>query len=448
MGQDLRSFLVKLEQQNDLARIQKEVDRRHEVAAVLKRGAEQDGPALHFEHVRGSGIPLVANVLASRRRLALALRTTVEGLLDAYRAGLEKPVSPVKASGSGQPEKLPGLSSLPIITISELDAGPYITAGVVFAAHPGTGKVNLSLHRMCPFSDREAAIYVGETSDLAEYGRAAQGKPLPVAVAIGLHPAFYLIASTKFPPEMHEVELVGGLLGEGVRLTQSTRGRWLIPEAAEVVLEGEIDFQRTVPEGPFGEYPGYYGAGALKPRQSPVIKFDSMTCKKNPIYQTLITGPTIGYESTHFSGLSKEAMLYTITSRMCPQVCSVNVLVSRNIAVVQVNGDITNDMAKRLMVEVFSNLIYIKYVVLIDSDINPADPVDLLWALSTRVDPGVHMHVFPDMTMEPLDPSTKGSCDKVGFDARKPVGEQSKGFVRARVPGYEKTRLEDYLVRI
>jgi len=115
---------------------------------------------------------------------------------------------------------------------------------------------------------------------------------------------------------------------------------------------------------------------------------------------------------------------------------------------VQVNGDITNDMAKRLMVEVFSNLIYIKYVVLIDSDINPADPVDLLWALSTRVDPGVHMHVFPDMTMEPLDPSTKGSCDKVGFDARKPVGEQSKGFVRARVPGYEKTRLEDYLVRI
>jgi len=447
MSQDLRSFLATLEQQNDLVRIQKEVDPRHEVAAVMKRSAEQDGPALYFEHVGSSGIPLVCNVLASRRRLALALRTNLDGLLGSYRAGLENPISPVEVSGSDQPEKLPRLASLPIITLSELDAGPYMTAGVIFAAHPETGKLNLSFQRMCPRNDNEAAIYVGDTSDLAAYGIAAQGKPLPVAVALGLHPAFFFVAAARFPPEMDEVGLVGGLLGEGVRLTKSTKGQWIVPEAAEVILEGEIDFQRTVPEGPFGEYPGYYGAGSLRPRQSPVIRFHSMSSKKSPIYQTVITGPTIGYESTHFSCLAKEAMLYTVLSRLHPKVQGVNVLLSRYIAVVQLNGDITDDEAKKLMHDVFSNLIYIKYVFLVDSDVNLADPLDLLWAWSTRVDPGIHMHVFSKMEMEPLDPSTNGACDKLGFDARKPIGKMSEGFVRTRIPGYEKIRLEDYFVR-
>lgn len=172
-----------------------------------------------------------------------------------------------------------------------------------------------------------------------------------------------------------------------------------------------------------------------------------MSSKKSPIYQTVITGPTIGYESTHFSCLAKEAMLYTVLSRLHPKVQGVNVLLSRYIAVVQLNGDITDDEAKKLMHDVFSNLIYIKYVFLVDSDVNLADPLDLLWAWSTRVDPGIHMHVFSMMEMEPLDPSTNGACDKLGFDARKPIGKMSEGFVRTRIPGYEKIRLEDYFVR-
>jgi 2,5-furandicarboxylate decarboxylase 1 len=447
MSQDLRSFLEILDEKNDLARVVKEVSPRYEVAALMRRGAEQDGPALFFERVRGSSIPLIANVLASRRRLALALGTTPDGILDVYRSRIKKPVPSLKVSGSGQTENISGLSSLPIITIHEFDAGPYITAGVIFAAHPESGKVNLSFQRMCPFSDHEAAIYVGETSDLAAYGRAACRKPLPVAVAIGLHPAFFLVASTRFPPEMEELEIVGGLLGGAVRLTESSTGQWIVPETAEIVLEGEIDFERTVPEGPFGEYPGYYGAGSLKPRQSPVITFHSLACRKDPIYQTVITGPTLSYESTYFSCLSKEAMLYTVLSTICPKVSKVNVLLSRYMAVVQVKGDLSGAEAQRIMDEVFSRLIYIKYVILVDADVDSTDPLDILWALSTRVDPGKDMRVFHDRTMEPLDPSTNGVCDKLGFDARKPVGEKQEGFVRTRIPGYEKIRLEDYLER-
>lgn len=445
--QDLRTFLAILEQRGELVRIKKEVDRQHEVAAVMKSSAQQGGPVLLFERVKASKIPIAANVLASRHRVALALGTNIDQLLDTYRQRLREPIAPVKIDEPGHSHKLPGLSSLPIIKISEHDAGPYITAGVIFAAHPQTGKLNLSFQRMCPISDNELAIYVGETSDLHRYGQAAGGKPLPVAVGIGLHPAFFLVAATRFPPEEEEIALVGGLLGEPVRLNKAPAGEWIIPAAAEIVLVGEIDFQRTVPEGPFGEYTGYYGAGSLEARLSPVLKVNSIICKKDPIYQTVITGPTAGYESGHFSPLSKEAMLYTKLSQICPSVRRVSLsTLGRYIAVVQVDGNLADDAAKKLIGDVFANSVYVKYTILVDLDVDAYDARDVSWALSTRVDPGKHMHIFPNMTMEPLDPSTNNRCDKIGFDARKPAGE-NEGFLRHRVPGSENIRLEEYIVR-
>lgn len=445
MANDLRAFIQELESHGDLARIRREVNPRHEIAAVLKKGAEEAGAALLFERVRGSGIPLVGNVLAARRRLARALESSEADLLESYRQRIEKSLSPVRVEQPMAQQEIADLFSLPVITAHERDAGPYITAGVVLAAHPRSGKVNLSLHRICPINGREAAIYVGATSDLAAYGREAGGSPLPVVVAIGLHPAFHMIASTKFPSEMDELSLVGGLLGEGARLAKDHRGRWLVPQSAEIVLEGEIDFRRTVPEGPFGEYPGYYGGGTLQPRQSPVICFSRMLCRPDPIYQTVITGPTTGYESTYFSCLSKEAMLYTLLARLNPAVRGVNVLLSRYIAVVQVKGDLGPADGVALIREAFSNLEYLKYVILVDEDVNMNDPMDVLWALSTRVDPGKNLHLFPQIKMEPLDPSTDGVCDKIGFDARRPAGALGEGFLRTRIPGYEETRLEDYV---
>jgi len=443
--QDLRTFLAILEQRGELARIKKPVDRQHEVAAVMKCSAQRGGPALLFENVKAADIPVAGNVLASRQRVASALGTNTEQLLDTYRKRLQSPIQPIKVNEPGHTRTLPGLSSLPIPKISEHDAGPYITAGVIFAAHPETGKLNLSFQRMCPISDNELAIYVGETSDLFRYGHATGGKPLPVVVGIGLHPAFFLVAATRFPPEEEEIALVGGLLGEAVRLNKDANGNWIVPEAAEIVLQGEIDFQHTVPEGPFGEYTGYYGAGSLQPRLSPVLKVRSIACKQDPIFQTVITGPTAGYESGHFSPLSKEAMLYTKLTQLYPSVRRVSLsTLGRYIAVIQVDGDLSKEDAKRLIGDTFANSVYVKYVILIDLDVDAYDPRDVSWALSTRVDPGKSMHVFPNMVMEPLDPSTDNRCDKIGFDARKPPGE-SEGFLRHRVPGSEAVRLEDYL---
>jgi 2,5-furandicarboxylate decarboxylase 1 len=447
MSQDLRTFLARLEQQGELVRIRKQVDPIHEVAAVMKRAAEQGAPALYFEKIIGSDIPLVSNVHASRKRLAMALNTSVEDINDTYRGRIRSTIPPVKVKGSGQPEQLQSLSQLPIIKIHELDAGRYITSGAIIAAHPETGKINLSLHRMCPISDNEAGIYVSFTSDLGAYGKANNGKPLPVVVAIGLHPAFLLVSATRFPDEFHEIDIVGGLLNEGVRLTQSKAGQWIVPEAAEIILEGEIDFNRLEPEGPFGEHPGYYGAGSLEPKPNPVIKFHTMSSKKSPIYQTVIPGPGMKYESTYFSTLSKESALLAVLSNIWPQVSKVVVTIHRYMAVVQLSGDLSDEEVKKLMATVFANQHYIKYVIVVDSDVDATDSLDVIWAMCTRVDPTKQLHVFPKQVMESLDPSTDGSCDKIGFDARKPVGNAGDAFVRTYIPGSEHVKLEDYFER-
>jgi 2,5-furandicarboxylate decarboxylase 1 len=299
---------------------------------------------------------------------------------------------------------------------------------------------------MCPISNNELAIYVGETSDLFEFGRAANGRTLPVVVANGLHPAFFMVAGTRFPQEAEEIALAGGLLGEPVRLTRSRAGQWTVPEAAEIVIEGEIDFQQTVPEGPFGEYTGYYGAGSLQPRQSPILRVHSIRSKENPLYQVLITGPTPGYESAHLSPLSKEAMLYAKLSRLYPHVRRVSLGMGRYIAVVQLDTDFPDELVKPLIHEVFVSSVYIKYAILVDLDIDIADPRDVLWAMSTRVDPTKHLLILPDMVMEPLDPSTPGRCSKLGFDARKP-NNAGEGFVRARIPGADSIRLDEYFAQ-
>ena len=210
--QDLRNFLAVLEQRGDMARIKREVDPIHEVAAVMKRSSELGGPALLFENVRGSKIRLAGNVVAGRQRVATALGTTTDELLETYRQRLRAPIAPVKVNEPGQTETISGLSALPIIKLSERDAGRYITAGVIFAAHPDTGKINLSFQRMCPVSDDAVAIFAGETSDLYTYLMAAKGKPLPVAVATGLHPAFFWWRGQDSQPKRRKSRWPAGCL--------------------------------------------------------------------------------------------------------------------------------------------------------------------------------------------------------------------------------------------
>lgn len=447
---DLRTFLKELEKAGQLSYVEKEVDPKHEIAAVMYRAALDGGPALFFKKVRGYGLPLVANVCASRSRLALALDVSMEDLREEYRRRIENPIPAAMVANGPCQEVAPkevDLSKLPVITAHEHDAGPYITAGVVVARHPQSGIPNLSLHRIFPKGRNRAVIFMSPSGDLHAYYQASGKAPLPVAVAIGLHPCFLLAAAVQFPISVDEFTIVGALRQQPVELVKCRTIDLEVPATAEVVLEGEILPDVRDEEGPFGEYPGYYGAGTMQPTASPVIQFTGMTTRREPIYQALITGPTLGHESTYFSCLAKEAVIFSAAKGVCDFVRGVNIALSRYIAVIQVARGFKPGDIGLIMAAAFSTLDYLKYVIVVDTDVDIDSYADVFWAISTRADPTKDVHVFPKLRMTHLDPSTDDVCDKIGIDATIPLGKE-EGFIRTRIPGFEKVRLEDYIANL
>lgn len=444
---DLRCYLAALEEAGQLARIEKEVDPRHEIAGVMLKAAQQGKPALLFENVKGHNIPVAANLCASRERLALALGVAARAVRDAYRERVTRPL-PVETVHSGpcQEEVFSSvdLGSLPIITAHELDAGPYITAGIVIVKDPRSGVYNASFQRILPLAKNRAAIYIGRSSDLMRCYQESGDDPLPIAVAIGLHPAFLLAAAVKFPFHVSELEIAGALRREPVRMVRAASVPLEVPASAEIILEGRLLPRVTEPEGPFGEYTGYYGAGSIAPRPSQVIEFTALTQRRRPIYQALTSGPTLGHESSYLSCLAKEAIVLQAGMAVSPAVKVVNIMLSRYIAVIQVDEKRRKGDVSQIMAAAFSAVEYLKYVIVVDEDVDVESYSDVFWAISTRVDPGKDILIFPKMRMEPLDPSTEEMCDKVGIDATVPL-ERREGFTRTKIPNFERINLEDYL---
>lgn len=444
---DLRSYLADLDGVGQLARVTKEVDPRHEIAGVMLKAAQQAKPALLFENVKGHSIPVAANLCASRERLAIALGTSAERARNVYRERISRPL-PVQAVSSGPCQEVThssvDLMLLPIITAHELDAGPYITAGVIIVKDPRSGVYNASFQRVLPLAKDRAAIYIGGSSDLMRCYQESGDRPLPVAIAIGLHPTFLLAAAVKFPFHVNELEVAGALRQEPVRMVRALSIPLEVPASAEIVLEGRILPGVTVPEGPFGEYTGYYGAGAIAPRPSQIIEITALTHRHRPIYQALTTGPTLGHESSYLSCLAKEAIVLQAAMAVSPAVEAVNIMLSRYIGIIQVNEKRRKGDVSQIMAAAFSAMEYLKYVIVVDKDVDIQSYSDIFWAISTRVDPGIDILVFPKMRMEPLDPSTEEMCDKIGIDATVSL-ERKEGFTRTKIPNFESLNLDDYL---
>jgi len=443
---DFRNYLGQLEKKGDLVRIRKDVDPQYEIAAVMVKAALQRAPALLFENVKGHEIPVVANLCASRDRLAMALGTSPEQVCAIYRERLSRPLPVVRVSHAScqeENESSVNLGCLPIITTHEFDAGPYITSGVIIAKDPRTGVYNTSFQRILPVGKDRAGIYIGQSSDLMRCCMEAGDSPLPVAVAIGLHPAFLIASAVSFPFNVCEYEIAGALLQHPVEVVAGVSQSVEVPADAEIILEGRILPKQTIAEGPFGEYTGYYGAGSLASRQSHIIEFTAITHRHQPIYQALISGPTLGHESTYLSCLAKEGVLLQATMAASPAVEAVNIMLSRYIGVVQLNerrrpGDIS-----QIVAAAFSAIEYLKYVILVDKDVDIQSYSDVFWAISTRVDPGNDILMFPKMRMQPLDPSTPGMCDKMGIDATYPL-DRKEGFTRTRIPNFDNIVLNNY----
>ena len=443
----LRDWLDELDRQGLMKHIHKTVSPLHELAAVGKKLEPQYGA--FFESVKGSKMPVVTGLVTSRESIAHSMGFTYPELVKRYTQAL-KDLTPCKeVSGAGLAVKehiLIGeqvdLGLLPACVHHEKDGGRYLTAALCITKDPETGVRNVAIHRH-EIQDRNhlgALLLPRHTNQL--FSRAeAQGKPLEIALAIGVHPALLLASQATTQLGVDEFEIGGTLLGEPIELTKCETVDIEVPVESEIILEGRILPSVREPEGPFGEYPRTYGPKA--PRQ--VIEITAMTFRNSPIYHTIIPATM---EHFLLGAVSREATMMEVMRQVTPNVKNVHITPGsgcRYHAVVQLDQKYEGE-AKNVMFAAFTSSTEIKHVVVVDPDIDIYDMQDVEWAIANRVQASRDVIIISDAMGNKLDPSSRGgTSDKMGVDATiPPLGEQDR-FQKIQIKDYEKIRLSDYL---
>ena len=452
---DLHGFVEFLEAEHpsEVVRIEREVDPEFEVSGVLHR-LEKDGcrPLVIFENVKGSKIPLVANMHAGFERLRLAVGMTGGGVREFVAecaARQRAPVAP-RIVDTGPVHETVAIGAdvdveeLPICTYHELDAGKYITAGLSVMRDPDTGIANVGIYRHMVHGRNLLGIQLSETADgnviWKRYERL--GKPCPIAVVIGHHPAVFIGSLAFSGLDSDEFHIAGGMLQRPLHLVKCKTVPLEVPADAEIVLECETRPGERRPEAPFGEYPGTYGPQ----RDNPVLEIKAITRRNAPLYQNAFVGHA---DNLLLSGLMRTAFIEDAVRIACPTVKGVAVPPSgryRFVCYIAIETMIEGE-AKQAAMAAFVADPFLKFAVVVDHDVDIASDTDVMHAIATRVRGDRDIFMVPYAKGSPLDPASYdpggGShlVTKVGIDAtRKPDYP-----AEISVPGADALDLADYI---
>ena len=421
MPQDLRSYLdlVKRRNPDELVVVSKEVDPAFEITTLVVKLEKEmrRRPVLLFEKVKGTPFPVLTNLHASRSRLALAMSAAPEDMLRRYLRAMERPIPPrVVATGPVKDVVLTGgrinLLDLPQIVHHEGDAGPYITAAISFAKDPGGETWNCAYNRLMIKSRDTTSIHLTAGKHLWEFQRIAEarGQALPVAFAIGVHPAIALGALAIGSIDEDERAIMGGLFGEPLELVRCETSDVLVPAHAELVIEAEILPGARIPEGPFGEFTGY----SLGERQREVVQVKAITHRAGAMFQDI----TVAHlDHMLLSTIPMEANLYRAVRAMVPSVKAVRVP-GPFTCYVSIEQRLPGQ-AKNAILSVLGADLYMKRGVAVDHDVDIFDDRQVTWALATRCQPDRDITIVTHARGSDLDPSTKedGYSAKWGVDA-------------------------------
>ena len=450
MAQDLRSFLdlIKRTRASELQIVSREVDPAYELTAVVVK-LEQEAkrrPVMVFERVKGTSFPVLTNLHASRSRLAAAMGSKPEAMLQTYLAAMDKPIPPkVVATGPVKEVVLRGdrldLRALPQIVHHEGDAGAYVTAAISFAKDPTRETWNCAYNRLMILDRDRTSIHLTTGKHLWEFQRIAEarGEPLPVAFAIGVHPAIALGALAIGSIDEDERAIMGALLGEPLELVRCETSDVLVPAHAEMVIEAEILPKARVPEGPFGEFTGY----SLGQRDREIVQVKAITHRAGAYFHDI----TVAHlDHMLLSTIPMEANLFRAVRAMVPSVKAVRVPAPFT-CYVSIEQR-ASGQAKNALLAVLGSDLYMKRVVVVDHDVDVFDDRQVTWALATRCQPDRDILVVTNARGSDLDPSARedGSTAKWGVDATaKP--SLAAYTPRHRVPPavWERVDLKDYL---
>ncbi|HID82636.1 MAG TPA: 4-hydroxy-3-polyprenylbenzoate decarboxylase [Chromatiales bacterium] len=462
---DLRDFIKQLEADGDLKRITAEIDPHLEMTEICDRTLRAGGPALLFENPKGSSIPVLGNLFGTPERVAKGMgEDSVEALHEVGKllAFLKEPDPPkgLKEAWNTLPifkkvlhmapkivKKAPcqavaidkddiDLSQYPIQTCWPDDAGPLITWGLVVTKGPDKDRQNMGIYRQQVIGRNRVIMrwlsHRGGALDFRDWQQKHPGEPFPIAVALGADPATILAAVTPIPDTLSEHAFAGLLRGSKTELVKCQLSELTVPASAEIVLEGFIYPDDTAPEGPFGDHTGYYN----EIEEFPVFTIERITQRKDPIYHSTYTGRPP--DEPAILGVALNEVFVPILQKQFPEITDFYLPpegCSYRMAVVSMKKQYPGH-AKRVMLGVWSFLrqfMYTKFVIVVDHDVNARDWKDVIWAMTTRMDPARDTTLIENTPIDYLDFASpvSGLGSKIGFDAtNKWPGETTREWGR------------------
>jgi 4-hydroxy-3-polyprenylbenzoate decarboxylase len=448
---DLRDFIRLLEERGDLVRITQEIDPNLEMTEICDRTLRAAGPALLFENPKGSDIPVLGNLFGTPERVALGMgEESVSALREVGKllAMLKEPEPPKGMKDAF--DKLPvfkqvlnmspkvlkkapcqatviegddvDLSQLPIQTCWPDDAGPLITWGLVITKGPDKERQNLGIYRQQVIGKNRVIMrwlaHRGGALDLRDWQAKRPGEPFPIAVALGADPATILGAVTPVPDSLSEYAFAGLLRGGKTEVVKCIGSGLQVPASAEFVLEGHIHLDDMADEGPFGDHTGYYN----EVDRFPVFTIDRITHRQEPIYHSTYTGRPP--DEPAVLGVALNEVFVPILQKQFPEITDFYLPpegCSYRMACVSMKKQYPGH-AKRVMLGVWSFLrqfMYTKFVIVTDDDVNVRDWNDVIWAMTTRMDPARDTTLIDNTPIDYLDFASpvSGLGSKIGFDA-------------------------------
>jgi 4-hydroxy-3-polyprenylbenzoate decarboxylase len=467
---DLREFISELEKRGDLVRITAEVDPNLEMTEIADRTLRGGGPALLFENPKGSDIPVLANLFGAERRVALGMgEEKVEALREVGEllAYLRQPDPPkgmrdlvdkapllkkVLTMGPRVIKRAPcqqrvlkgeevDLTKLPIQTCWPDDVGPLVTWPLVITRGPEKERMNLGIYRMQSLGRNKLIMrwlsHRGGALDFRDWQLKRPGEPYPVAIALGADPATTLGAVTPVPDALSEYAFAGLLRGKKTDLAECVtnacrNNNLMVPAHSEIILEGYIDPEELADEGPFGDHTGYYN----EVERFPVFTVDAITTRENPIYHSTYTGRPP--DEPAILGVALNEVFVPLLKKQFPEISDFYLPpegCSYRMAVVTMRKEYPGH-AKRVMFGVWSFLrqfMYTKFIIVTDEDINARSWEDVIWAMTTRMDPARDCTIVENTPIDYLDFASPvaGLGSKIGMDAtQKWEGETDREWGR------------------
>jgi 2,5-furandicarboxylate decarboxylase 1 len=438
---DLRTHIDAVRKAGEMLEIRKRVDPVRELGAVL-RACERADKAAFFHDVTGFDIPVVGGMLSSPRRIALALGCGVPEVGARMAAATEQPIRPAPHEGQAPCQevvvKSPNLTRWPIPTHSPLDAGPFITAGVVIARDPETGRHNLSYNRMQIYAPDRAGISMNIWRHIKAFFDKIepQGRNLPFCVALG--PDAVVMMAAAFRYDGDEYEIAGALRGTPIPVVRALTCDVMVPAWTEIVLEGEVLAGERQMEGPMAEFTGHYSGADPKH----VARITAITHRGKPIFQTMNGG---GYEHVSLGNMiTREPLLERFVRHISRRVKAVHLppYAAGFTAIISLENPEPGE-ARNVALAAMAGHVNFKTVIVVDADVDIHDPADVMWALATRVRWHEDLVPIPGAHGNELDPAADahGVVSKAIIDATLAAEARSR-YVKVAYPPVE---LERYL---